>query len=363
MVRSNKVMNAKISVIVVIYNTPKQYLKRCIESILDQSLKEIEVILVNDGSTNDVQEVCEQYASQDNRIKLIYQENQGESVARNVGIEHATTENITFVDSDDWIEHEMCEELYQYIQSIENEYDIILFNCLVDYKKKTIRNNFYPKEGLLDFEDIKQLQLQNIEKGVSIYYPPEVNVSVVWAKVYHRQFIIEYQLKFIPNVIRMPDAIFNMEALEKSKKVYVLPEYFYHYQQNDFSICQRFSKDSIQYYETYIEFVRKYIQTYGKNESFKDILNVKIVTSIDRYLYNYFFHSDNPKKWKEIKEELKQLLRKKMYQTAMQEVKKEYLGTYQKLILKAAKNGNIEMLWVLKKIKEMIKEIQGKKNK
>lgn len=363
MVRSNEVMNAKMSVIVVIYNTPKQYLKRCIESILYQSFKEIEIILVNDGSTNDVQEVCEQYARQDNRIKLIYQKNQGEAVARNVGIEHATTENITFVDSDDWIEHKMCEKLCEYIQSIKNEYDIILFNCLVDYRKKVIKNYFYPKEGLLDLEDIKQLQLQNIEKGVSAYYPPEVNVSVVWSKVYHRKFIIDHQLKFVPNVIRMPDAIFNMEALEKAKKIYVFPEYFYHYQQNAFSICQRFSKDTIPYYETYVEFVRKYIQKYHKNQTFQDILNVKIVTSIDKYLYNYFFHSDNPKKWKEIKVELEQLLKKDLYQTAMKEVKKEYLGTYQKLILKAARNGNIEMLWILKKIKEMIKGIQGKKNR
>lgn len=349
-------MDSKISVIVTIYNTPEKYLKKCIDSIINQTLKEIEIILVNDGSNENIRNICEEFKKQDKRIKLINQKNMGESVARNIGIENSTTKNITFVDSDDWIEPNMCLELVDYIDSINQNYDIIVFDCFVDYNKKTIKNSFYPKEGLLDKEDIEEIQLQNIEKGITKYYPPETNISVPWAKVYNKEFIEKNNLKFVPNIIRMPDAIFNMEAFEKAKTIYTFKEYLYHYQKNDFSICQRYSKDTIKYYETYIEFVRDYIKKYNKNENFIDTLNLKIVTSIDVYMYNYFFHKDNPKKLKKIKKEFKELLDKEIYKNAMKNVKIQYLSFYQKLVLKNAKKKNVYVLRSLKKMKEIVKK-------
>ena len=247
----------------------------------------------------------------------------------------------------------MCEKIINYIKQIKKDYEMIIFNCYVDYPKKSIKNMFYPKSDLLDKKDIEQIQLQNIEKGITQYYPPEANISVPWAKVYNKNFIINEQLKFIPNIIRMPDALFNMEAFEKANKIYVLQEYLYHYQKNDFAICQRYSKDTITYYETYIEFVKKYIEQYHKNEKFVDTLNIKIVTSIDKYMYNYFFHKDNPQK--DIKNEFKKLLNKEVYTNAMKNVKTKYLSIYQKLILKNAKKQNIQMLKRLYKMKSIIK--------
>ena len=349
-------MENKISVIVTIYNTPEKYLRKCIDSITKQTLKEIEIILINDGSTQEIQKICEEYKKKDSRIKLINQKNQGESVARNVGIANSTTNNITFVDSDDWIEPNMCEKIYNYIKTINEEYEIIIFNCFVDYPNKQIKNDFYPKQGLLDEKDLEEIQLQNIEKGITKYYPPESNISVPWAKVYNKQFINKNNLKFVPNIIRMPDAIFNMEAFEKSRKIYVLQEYLYHYQKNEFAICQRYSKDTINYYETYFKFVKQYIQKYNKNEKFKDTLNLKIVTSIDKYMYNYFFHKDNPQK--DLDKEFKELLDKELYRNAIKKAKTEYLSTYQKLILKYAEKKRIIILKILYKIKTILKNMR-----
>ena len=351
-------MNSKISVIVTIYNTPEKYLKNCIDSIINQTLKEIEIILVNDGSNEHIKNICEKYKIQDNRIKLINQKNMGESVARNVGIKNSTTKNITFVDSDDWIESNMCFELVNYINSINQNYDIIVFDCFVDYNNKIIKNSFYPKEGLFNKEDIEEIQLQNIEKGITKYYPLETNISVPWAKVYNKDFIEKNNLKFVPNIIRMPDAIFNMEAFEKAKTIYNFKKYLYHYQKNDFSICQRYSKDTIKYYETYFEFVKDYIKKYKKNEKFIDTLNLKIVTSIDIYMYNYFFNKDNPKRLKETKKEFRELLDKEIYKNAIKEVKIQYLSFYQFLVLKHSKMKRIFILRILKKIKEILKKIK-----
>ena len=351
-------MDNKISIIVTIYNTPEKYLRKCIESIINQTLKEIEIILVNDGSSENIKNICKEYQKKDNRIKLINQKNMGESVARNVGIKNSTSRNITFVDSDDWIEPNMCLELIKYINSIEQNYDIIIFNCYVDYNKKHIKNNFYPKVDLLSKEDIEEIQLQNIEKGITKYYPPETNISVPWSKVYNKDFIRKNNLKFVPNIIRMPDAIFNMEAFENADKIYVLQEYLYHYQKNDFSICQRYSKDTIKYYETYIKFVKDYIKKYNKNERFIDTLNLKIITSIDVYMYNYFFHKNNPKKLEEVKKEFKELLNGEIYKSAIKDVKIQYLSLYQRLVLNNAKKKRILNLKLLKSIKEILKKLK-----
>lgn len=202
-----------------------------------------------------------------------------------------------------------------------------------------------------------QLQLQNIEKGISQYYPPETNVSVPWCKVYRKEFLENHQLAFIPNIIRMPDAIFNMYAFEHAKKIYHLEEYIYHYQKNSFSICQRYSKDTIAYYETYFEFVKSYIQTFKKDKRFEDILNIKMVTSIDIYMTNDFFHKQNPKTKKEIKTEFLTFLRKPLYVNAIKEVKTKYLSTYQKLVFLLAKYQQYGLLKFVHNLKKKIKDI------
>ena len=92
-----------LSVIVPIYNSEK-YLKRCVDSIVNQELKEIEIILVNDGSTDSSGSICDEYAKIDDRIKVIHKENEGKLMARYSGVKEAQCEYITFVDSDDWIE-------------------------------------------------------------------------------------------------------------------------------------------------------------------------------------------------------------------------------------------------------------------
>ena len=236
-------MKPNLSIIVITYNTPEQYLQKCIESIIKQTYSQIEIIIVDDGSEKKVSEIIKKY--NDNRIKIIRQKNQGESVARNIGIQATITDNIIFVDSDDWIEPNTCEKINNYIKRI-NDYQIIIFNAFVDFKDKSIPNKFYDKIGKLEREDIKKLQLQNIEKGITRYYPQKTNISVVWSKVYNKKFIEKNELRFIPKIIRMPDALFNMEALEKAKKIYVMEEYLYHYQQNTFSICNIYSEKTIE---------------------------------------------------------------------------------------------------------------------
>ena len=155
----------KLSVIMCIYNTPEEYLEKAIKSVIEQTEYNIEIILVNDGSNENIREICQKYKEQDKRIKLINQKNQGESVARNVGIQYATTNYITFIDSDDYFENDMCKQVLEYMEKIEYDFDVIIFDCYVDINGKKIKNKFYTKNGRLNKDDIRQIQLQNIEKS------------------------------------------------------------------------------------------------------------------------------------------------------------------------------------------------------
>ena len=103
---------SKISVIVPVYNVEK-FIKRCLDSIINQTMRDLEIILVNDGSTDNSGKICDEYAQLDNRITVIHKENGGLSSARNTGLDVATGEWIAFVDSDDYIEKNMYEVLYE----------------------------------------------------------------------------------------------------------------------------------------------------------------------------------------------------------------------------------------------------------
>ena len=112
----------KVSVIVPIYNT-KRYLYKCIDSIINQTFKELEIILVDDGSTDGSSEVCDEYAGKDERIKVIHQENKGLVYSRYIGVSNAAGEYIGFVDSDDWIAHDMYAILMSEVD--KKQYDIV----------------------------------------------------------------------------------------------------------------------------------------------------------------------------------------------------------------------------------------------
>lgn len=117
-------MNNKVSIIIPVYNAEK-HISKCIESLTNQTYKEIQIILINDGSTDKSGQICEAYAEKDNRIIVIHKENGGVSSARNIGLENSTGYYIMFVDSDDWIEEDAIKRLMQ----VQNKYsyDLIMF--------------------------------------------------------------------------------------------------------------------------------------------------------------------------------------------------------------------------------------------
>ena len=124
----------EISVIVPVYKTPKEYLDKCVESIVGQTVKDIELILIDDGSPDECGKYCDEYAKIDSRIKVIHQKNSGVSAARNAGIEAAQGNWIAFVDSDDWLD----ENAFEYALKYADGNDMVIWCTYLEEENKTL---------------------------------------------------------------------------------------------------------------------------------------------------------------------------------------------------------------------------------
>lgn len=166
----------KLSVILTVYNVEK-YLKRCIDSIIKQTYKDFELILVDDGSIDNSSKICDKFCKQDKRIKVIHKENGGVSSARNAGLDIAEGDYISFIDSDDYIEVDMFKKLIQIM--IENNADIAQCNFKVVCKnEKMIKNKIY--------KDVKVG-----DRYVALNEIIDVPFSnVVWNKIYKKRNFI-----------------------------------------------------------------------------------------------------------------------------------------------------------------------------
>ncbi|MGN1301420.1 MAG: glycosyltransferase family 2 protein [Clostridia bacterium] len=197
----------KISIIVPIFNSEK-YLKKCLDSIVNQTLKDIEIILIDDGSTDNSLEIVKQYSNLYNNIKYCSKKNEGQAVARNLGIEMASGEFIAFVDSDDYVELNMFESLYN--NAVSSASDIVVCDYVEEYENKTIN-----KKSLY-------IEADNLQKAYI------VSVAGPCSKIIRADIFKQNNLKFLENNIYEDLAIIPSLALY-SKKITYCEEIFYHY--------------------------------------------------------------------------------------------------------------------------------------
>ena len=154
--------NEKISIIIPVYSV-EQYIDRCLSSVISQTYRNIEIIVVIDGSKDGSEEICEKYANNDKRIKIIKQENKGLSAARNNGLEHASGQYVMFVDSDDYVDENFCLTPYQKL--IETGSDIVMFDYMIYYRNKTRKRLISDTEFTVEAPDILKLNLEKIGRA------------------------------------------------------------------------------------------------------------------------------------------------------------------------------------------------------
>lgn len=212
-----------VSVIVPVYNSEK-YLKQCLDSICAQTLKDIEIICVDDGSADGSPELLREYSEQDERIKVLRQQNQYAGIARNNGIQHAQGEYLVFWDSDDFFEPQALELMYQRITQADADICVCGGNQYLESKEKT-----FPYSGYMNKNRIPDTDCFNRENNPD-YILNFTNVEV-WNKMYRKKFVEEQGLKF--DSIRVgEDVVFSMSALCLAERITTLPTTLVNYRKN-----------------------------------------------------------------------------------------------------------------------------------
>ena len=207
---------AKISIIIPVYNVEK-YVSRCIESLLRQTFDDIEILLINDGSKDSSGQICDEMAQKDTRIKVFHQENQGVSVARNLGISKASADYIIFVDSDDFVAPTMCEKLYE----------IITQNCCELVVCKAYDTD---SEELIDLKSEKEkhsILILNQKDGVFKMSDPFAYLCAPWGKIFKKEIVLKCE--FPVGVPMAQDLHFVYSYLAHCKNIVFTEEKLYYY--------------------------------------------------------------------------------------------------------------------------------------
>lgn len=274
--------NSKISIIVPVYNVEK-YLEECLESLVNQTYKNIEILLIDDGSKDNSGKICDEYAEKDKRIKSIHQKNSGVSKTRNNGIELASGDYVMFVDSDDWLEKNACELL---INEVKNQNkDMIIFNFCKEFKNKCIKNPDY--QNISDDFDIKKIQAKILAPTMNVPGIAGKGYSLTWNKIISKTVLKNNRFLFEEKKAVFEDGIFYYLLLENKIKIGFLNEYLYHYRIIPSSLSHSYNKDIFEINELVVKNIKEQKENhkndlyYDESLAIRQLLNLIYVISLN----------------------------------------------------------------------------------
>lgn len=230
---------ANVSVVVPVYNA-EEYLNRCVDSLLKQTLKEIEIILVDDGSTDSSSQICDEYAKNNSNIKVLHLENGGPARARNKGIEIATGEYIGFADSDDYCHPEQFEKLYQ--NAKDNNSDIAMCSFFVDSVKGL-------EPIIIPFKPLYNSNAEIKNDVIKCFYGEYVHgLNSLCIKIFRMSLLNDNNIRMDETLRRAEDMWFVFDALKVSDVFSYINDNLYYYYQNESSIMHNSKNDSYEHW-------------------------------------------------------------------------------------------------------------------
>lgn len=273
----------KISVVVPVYNT-ERYLRQCLDSLVNQTFKDIEIICVNDESTDNSLEVLKEYESKDNRIVIIDQQNTGLSDVRNNAIKIAKGEYITFFDSDDWVELNTFEILYD--MAMKHNAYIVIFSYFREYNNKSVAKNIFNQEEIVfdksGCEYLHRFQMGLIEKELKNLERAD-SICSAWTNLYRLNIINDNNLRFIDTKIigTFEDGLFNIEYYKYIDKAVYINKCLYHYRKLDInSLTTRYNKGLLDKWNNLFCILEDYIERNKLESEYNEALNNRIAFSI-----------------------------------------------------------------------------------
>lgn len=274
-------MRPLISMIVPVYNG-ENFIEKCIKSILDQSLKELQIIIVNDGSNDNTAAVLEKYESSDPRVKIITQENGGVSKARNAALEIAGGEWTAFVDADDFIKEDYCENMLAAANRLSTD---VLISCSHREGEKG--------EWLMDSHDKLIQACFSFDEGSFSF-----NIDAPWGKLYRTSLIRENHIRFPENLRRSEDAYFCIRVYEQAENIGVFDQCGYHHIERDGSLCKSYAPDAMEMLEFILKANQELLDQYHPSEKkYEEAFCYRVLPGIVECEKSYFLNRNNEKRF------------------------------------------------------------------
>ena len=315
-------MDPIISVIIPVYNV-EPYIRQCLDSIINQTYRNLEIIVIDDGSPDGCGKICDEYAAKDDRMVVIHKENGGLSAARNDGMRRATGEWIAFVDSDDWCELDYYEHILNAACSLIPDV-IFAGGHYIDYPEKhqdvcTINASYYCSEHIC---------IENLQADLLRYGMP-------WDKLYRTSFLKKHKFRFATEIRAFEDFLFNFQVFEKAQSVYLCVAPGYHYRQTNSSIAHGFNPNKPDIVYAFIAKLHEQAREYGVSQKVENGINAVTVCAIAIAMNNCYFHSSNSKSSNVIDREVEEMLNRPYCYAAIHSPSNNYLSPRQ-IVLKYA---------------------------
>lgn len=318
-------MSIKVSIVVPIYNVEK-YLVRCMDSLRNQTIKDIEIIMVDDGSPDRCPQMCDEYAKSDGRIKVIHKKNAGLGYARNSGFEVATGEYVAFVDSDDFVDVRMYETLYHI--AAEKKCDVVFCG----FVKEFAQGVFQSVSECSEYIEYKKNEIRQLIPDFIASSPYEKSEykhdMSVWHSIYRRDIILKNNIKFISERdYASEDIPFQIDFLSHCEKVGFIPDLLYTYCYNNGSLTKRVSIEKFEKIKALYHLLKDKSKDYDSNGLRAQRLFIGYVRAMIRTEMRAVVAS------KEKHNFIKRLLADDIWKEIKQTYKLEYLPMHQRIIL------------------------------
>lgn len=341
-------MVPKITIIVPIYNV-EHFIEKCIRSIINQSFREIEVILVDDGSTDKSGNICDEFASSDSRIIVIHKENAGLGYARNTGLEIAKGKFVSFIDSDDWVDLCLYEKVVNFAEK-ENAEMIEFGLRKIDFNNISTNLDFFSEKKLVfDKDDIINIVFPSyLAKGKSIVS------SSVCTHLYLRNIINHHKIRFYcERDIYTEDYLFNLKYLWYCNKLVIINELLYNYRNNDISLTKSYRPKYLEAILNRNNIVFDFIKEIGKYDEYEKLVIMRFAEIAPSFVFNEF------KRYKkvsnnEIISELKYILTNQEIHNALKYYNICNITFKKRIIIILMKNGNYFIIFLILRILRFI---------
>lgn len=343
--------NIEVSIIVPIFKVPEEYLRKCLNSLISQTLREIEIILVDDGSPDICGVLCDEYADlYQDKVTVIHQENKGLSAARNEGVRKAKGNWIMFVDGDDWIDKNTCEVMYQV--AIKECTQLVMCGCIREYRK----SSKLCKCSLTNYRKYIGVECRHLQRELLNY---KSNIATAYAKLFNAKLLKDHNIFHDEKLKQGAEGLeFNIRVFEKIESVIYIDCYFYHYRYNEYSISSISDDNNNEYVLLCYRKIEQYIENSQGQNNLEEAFQNRFIYAIVTIIISGFYNPDNQMDYCLRKEKCQIFMNDLLVQKTIKMASYKDVDIARRIVIRLANMHLYFMLFLCGKVRRIVK---GKK--